>query len=264
MPLTRPTTTPLPDEIYDIWAPRLGSAELKVLLYIVRRTLGFRKGADAISLTQFCTGIVTRDGRVLDRGCGVASRPNVVRALTHLEEKGLIRVTKARTTAGDKDVTVYALRWESDEDGGTVGGGVERTLRWCRSDRQVVSEENHGGVTATPTTNSVSTNRQQNSMTPGASTHADKACQSDGPTLPAGDSLWHAVLDDLRETMTADNFALWFAGTVAEPREGGHLTVLVPTSRHQHWLNIKLRSRVDHAVQRLGYEDITVIFRVAP
>ena len=46
MPLTRPTTTPLPDEIYDLWAPQLGEAELKVLLYIVRRTLGFRKATD--------------------------------------------------------------------------------------------------------------------------------------------------------------------------------------------------------------------------
>ena len=81
MPLKRPTTTPLPDEIYDEWAPLLGEAELKVLLYIVRRTLGFGKGSDAISLTQFLGGIVTRDGRVLDHGCGVKSRPNVIRAL---------------------------------------------------------------------------------------------------------------------------------------------------------------------------------------
>ena len=42
MPLKRPTTTPLPDEIFDEWAPQLGEAELKVLLYIVRRTPGFR------------------------------------------------------------------------------------------------------------------------------------------------------------------------------------------------------------------------------
>ncbi len=264
MPLTSPTTTPLPDEIYDVWAPRLGAAELKVLLYIVRRTLGFRKGSDAISLTQFCTGIVTRDGRVLDHGCGVASRPNVVRALKRLDEKGLIHVSKTRTTAGDKDVTVYALRWENDENGGTTEGGIERTLRWCRSDQEVVSEQNHGSVAATLTTNSVSTNRQQNSMTPGASTHPDRACKSDGPTSAAGDPLWHAVLDDLRETMTANNFAMWFAGTVAEPREGLALTVLVPTPRQHHWLDIKLRSRVEQAMHRLGHTDTQVVFRVVP
>src|SRR5690348_7160239 len=104
MPLKRPTTTPLPDEIYDEWVPVLGEAELKVLLYIVRRTLGFRKGADAISLKQFLGGIVTRDGRVLDRGCGVKSRPNIVRALKSLEDRGLIRTFKTQTAEGDHDV----------------------------------------------------------------------------------------------------------------------------------------------------------------
>src|SRR5579875_417327 len=97
MPLTRPTPTPVPDEILDVWMLELGEAEIKVLFYIVRRTLGFRKEADPISLSQFMHGIVTRDGRVLDRGCGIRSRRHVVRALTALEEKGLIRAEKGRT-----------------------------------------------------------------------------------------------------------------------------------------------------------------------
>jgi len=153
MPLKRPTTTPLPDEIYDEWAPQLGEAELKALLYIVRRTLGFHKGADAISLNQFLKGIVTHDGRVLDRGCGVKSRPNVVRALKSLEDKGLIRSTKARATTGDSEVTIYALRWEGDEDvDAGAAGGFERTPRWFRNEREVVSEQHQGGVAAKPTT----------------------------------------------------------------------------------------------------------------
>src|SRR5437588_143362 len=101
MPLTRPTTTPLPDEIFDMWAPLLGEAEMKVLLYIVRRTLGFGKRADPISLTQFLQGIITRDGRRLDRGCGVKSRPALTRALKSLEDKGLIRTMKTQARAGD-------------------------------------------------------------------------------------------------------------------------------------------------------------------
>ncbi len=74
MPLQRPTTTPVPDEIFDEWLAVLGHAELRVLLYIVRRTFGFdKRGGDTISYRQFTDGITTRDGRVLDRGCGVSN-----------------------------------------------------------------------------------------------------------------------------------------------------------------------------------------------
>jgi hypothetical protein len=38
----RPTTTPTPDEIFDVWLSELTGSELKVLLYIVRRTFGFK------------------------------------------------------------------------------------------------------------------------------------------------------------------------------------------------------------------------------
>ncbi len=273
MPLKRPTTTPLPDEIYDEWAPLLGEAELKVLLYIVRRTLGFGKGSDAISLTQFLGGIVTRDGRVLDHGCGVKSRPNVIRALKGLEDKGLIRASRARTAAGDKDATVYALLWDADEQPGTIEGSVEKTRRWCRNDQEVVSEQNHGSVAATPTTNSVSTHRQQDRMPTRESPRDARrreggdqytpVQQDMGQPCTASDPLWQAVLTDLQETMTAANYTAWLAATVAEPRMGTVLTVRVPTMLHERWLDTKLRSRVEQALRRLGHADIQVVFRTA-
>jgi hypothetical protein len=68
----RPTTTPTLDEIFDVWLSQLTGSELKVLLYIVRRTFGFKKDADRISLTQICEGIITREGKVLDRGTGLS------------------------------------------------------------------------------------------------------------------------------------------------------------------------------------------------
>ncbi len=274
MPLKRPTTTPLPDEIYDEWAPLLGEAELKVLLYIVRRTLGFGKKADAISLTQFLAGIVTRDGRVLDRGCGIKSRPNVVRALKGLEDKGLIHASRTRTAAGDKDATVYALLWDTDEEPGTIEGGVPPTRPWCRVDRMVVSEQNHGSSPATPTTNSVSTHRQQDRMPTRGHPH-DARMREGGDRRPlvqrdmgqrsaASDPLWQAVLTDLQETMTVANYAAWLTATSAEPRMGTVLTVRVPTTFHERWLDTKLRSRVERALRRLGHADIQVVFRTAP
>lgn len=57
--------TALPNELFDEWLARLSAAALRVLLYICRRTRGFHKVVDAISLTQFEHGIITTDGRRL-------------------------------------------------------------------------------------------------------------------------------------------------------------------------------------------------------
>jgi hypothetical protein len=115
MPLQRPTTTPVPDEIFDEWLAVLGDAELRVLLYIVRRTFGFdKRSGDTISYTQFTDGITARDGRVLDRGCGVRNRTNVAKALRALERRGIIRRVQRHAPEGDAAVTFYVLWFEGD------------------------------------------------------------------------------------------------------------------------------------------------------
>lgn len=54
----------VPDGLFDILLPRLSGAELKVLLYIVRRTFGWKKNSDRISLSQFENGITRKTGEV--------------------------------------------------------------------------------------------------------------------------------------------------------------------------------------------------------
>ena len=51
---------------------RLRGAEIKVFLYISRRTLGFKKRVDAIGMDQLMNGIRTRKGRRLDHGTGLS------------------------------------------------------------------------------------------------------------------------------------------------------------------------------------------------
>ena len=74
-----PRYTPTPDQIFDeLLAPGLlTEAELRVLLYIVRRTFGWKKELDNISLSQITGGIVRRDGTRLDWGAGVAKSSRV-------------------------------------------------------------------------------------------------------------------------------------------------------------------------------------------
>lgn len=81
--------TAIPNYFLDHIAPTLSATELRVMLYIYRHTLGFRKLADAISYDQFLHGVATHDGRRLDHGAKV-SRRALVEALAGLEQRELI------------------------------------------------------------------------------------------------------------------------------------------------------------------------------
>jgi hypothetical protein len=75
---SRPNYTQVADDVFDVLLPELTESELKVLLYIIRRTFGFKNDADTISLKQMVEGIRARDGRQLDPGAGV-SKTSAVR-----------------------------------------------------------------------------------------------------------------------------------------------------------------------------------------
>ena len=106
----KPNTTPTPDDVFDVFLSALSHAELKVLLYIVRRTFGFKKDTDRISLKQIAEGIVTKQGRRLDSGTGL-SRRGTIKAVKGLEAKGLIEVKRLRTEDGYNRVNVYSLKF---------------------------------------------------------------------------------------------------------------------------------------------------------
>jgi hypothetical protein len=108
----RPNYTQVPDELFDVLMPSLSECELRVLLYIVRRTFGFKRDSDFISLSQLVDGITTRDGERLDFGAGVA-RSSAVRAIKGLLEKGVIVATKRSSIQRGNETTSYALRFKS-------------------------------------------------------------------------------------------------------------------------------------------------------
>jgi hypothetical protein len=121
MPEPTPTSTPfrgfhspnytiVPDELFDELLATLSGAELKVLLYIIRRTFGFKRDADAISLSQMLSGITTKDGRVLDRGIGL-SKPTLLGALRSLIAQNIIETQRRRSVARGDEPTVYKLKF---------------------------------------------------------------------------------------------------------------------------------------------------------
>ncbi|MDQ2636814.1 MAG: replication protein, partial [Actinomycetota bacterium] len=99
----------MPDQIIDELMADLSGAELKVLLYVVRRTFGFGKDADAISVSQMADGITKKDGTVLDRGTGLA-RSSIRKATAALVEKGILTVRQVQDESGEYESNVYALR----------------------------------------------------------------------------------------------------------------------------------------------------------
>jgi hypothetical protein len=105
-----PTTTPVPDQFFDELLPKLSGAEVKVLLYICRRTFGFKKSSDNISLSQLVSGIRTKDGRTLDGGTQLG-KASVARALKSLEEKNIIRRARRRSHTRGDEATSYALHF---------------------------------------------------------------------------------------------------------------------------------------------------------
>ncbi len=154
-----PTTTPVPDVVFDEFLSLLGEAELKALLYIIRRTFGFKKNSDPISFNQFLRGITTLDGRVLDQGCGIRNRTTLSTALKSLEEQGIIVSGKGQDERGENITTVYALRFQQapgdDGDGGVVRKTYHRSTENAppvvrqtypqQTDRQE-TEKQHGVV----------------------------------------------------------------------------------------------------------------------
>ena len=93
-----PSAFQVPNEVIDDgWLKELGGAEVKVLLYIIRKTFGFNKIAgDQIPLSQIIAGT------------GL-SRQSALSSITVLEACALIRVVRGKSPDGTKQVNFYKL-----------------------------------------------------------------------------------------------------------------------------------------------------------
>jgi hypothetical protein len=107
-PFQGPNYTLVPDEVFDRLLPELTGAELKVLLYVIRRTFGFKKDSDSISLGQMLHGITKRDGTIQDRGVGL-SKGSLLAALRALQEMNLLLTERRQSAEKGNEPTVYRL-----------------------------------------------------------------------------------------------------------------------------------------------------------
>jgi len=128
-----PKGTIVPDDVFDVLLPQLSDPELRILLYIIRKTFGWKKDSDNISLSQMVSGITTKDGRVLDRGAGL-SKSSAIRGIQGLAKKGVIKAVKNQSRAKGNEPTTYELRFEGDPLSNSDTRGLSQT------DTRLVSE----------------------------------------------------------------------------------------------------------------------------
>ena len=98
-----PSAFQVPNEVVDEgWLKELGGAEVKVLIFITRKTFGFNKiGGDRIPLSQIIGGT------------GL-SRQTAVSAIQVLENCQLIRVVRGKSEDGVRKMNFYQLITRSD------------------------------------------------------------------------------------------------------------------------------------------------------
>lgn len=108
-----PNSFQFPNEISDQFMDVLTPEEWKVITYLARRTYGFSKMEDRVTLSQFSRGITTRDGKRLDGGTGL-SETAIKRALDELVRVGLVlrlEENNRHTNAG----VLWKLQLDSDQ-----------------------------------------------------------------------------------------------------------------------------------------------------
>jgi len=166
-----PSHTQVPNEIFDELMHDLSGAEFKVLCYIARRTYGFHRIEDSISLKQICSGILTRDGRRLDHGTGLA-RSTAVVAIRALVNRSLILAVRSRETstrpgAGERfEVNRYRIVVEESgeyREDSTDGGPKTGTGSVRKSDYASTGIKPGGGPKSERLQNKVNTKERSES-----------------------------------------------------------------------------------------------------
>jgi replication protein O len=94
--IVQPNYTQIPNIIFDHWMNHLDSSTFKLLLFICRKTLGWHKNKDCLSLKK------------LEEGTHL-SKTTITRCIRELESFGLIKKELHKNKYGDQDPNTYEL-----------------------------------------------------------------------------------------------------------------------------------------------------------
>lgn len=123
----------------------LSTSAMCVMMFILGRTLAFRKKAEVITAQHFEKGVVDKDGVSISSGCGV-SASTTRRAIKELSEAGFIRIH----TFSDGKKEQHARAYEVLTDKIKAIADLESAKKWVK--RRSLSGQNYAkeGVKFTP------------------------------------------------------------------------------------------------------------------
>jgi hypothetical protein len=254
-----PLYTQTPDVFFDWVAPFLPEIELRVLIYLIRRTLGFKKQGDQITIEQIANGIVTREGVRLDWGTQLGER-SVQRALAGLEGKGLIERHRQIDPERGYRPSYIRLRLCDQMGGDWLSRGRSGHQGGVQSDAREVSGESpaprlagrQGGVAAiTPSPQGQGVRRdtykkqslqyrdpQETVRTPPAQ---ETEAATNGTVAPP---LWDRIKEELAAELAPSVYASRVAATTQIACAGGTLTIRCPDAATGRWLERSLGRKV--------------------
>lgn len=125
----KPNFTQIPNIVLDEMMSELNESELKVFLYICRRTYGFHKEKDAISLSQLTDGIIV-NGEKLDKGTGLSKRA-VVSAISSLTLKNIIFCNK------EGYINIYQIVQNSNQNGANFTPNMVQNSNTQKKEKEI-------------------------------------------------------------------------------------------------------------------------------
>jgi hypothetical protein len=237
-----PGYTQVPDEFFDVCLPHLSGSETKVMCYLFRRTFGWKKESDAVSLSQLTDGIVRRDGTRLDGGAGV-TRETAANALRSLERKGLIVREPQVRPDGGTGTTVYRIRFR--------GQSANPTRPAKNSDSPPSTPPTHPvGVSDAAR---VGPGDRQDPRSTTANRHQPADTQVD----------WAAIQERLRSRFSRPNWETYIAPLVLEQLSGDRALLRAPTPFVADWVRGRFASVLAAALAAATGRPIAVEVRPA-
>lgn len=156
-----PNTASIPNILFDYWMQRLSPGDFKVLMCIARKTYGWNKANDLISLRQIheMTNL---------------HKSSVIRSVDILVDLGLVTKIKSKTLDGDDAPNRYEINVDCVEGG-------SRIMR-----QQVVASCDKGVVASCDTQNTLYTKPNLQSFLPPASPGQSADAEEKKPTSLSG------------------------------------------------------------------------------
>lgn len=236
-----PGYTQVPDEFFDVCLAHLSGAETKVMCYLLRRTFGWKKDSDAVSLSQITDGIVRRDGTTLDAGAGV-SRETASNALKGLEQKGLIQRERTVRPDGGTGTTVYRIHFRGNTP------QSENPTQPVRNPDPAPSAPTNRGIQSSDQPPVRESDPQDSGLTANNNHHTQ--------------DIWAKACETLAAQFTRVNFETYIAPLAMEKSSGRSLILRAPSAFVADWARSRFAVTIGAAVSNAAGRPLDVEFVV--